>query len=189
MDELAHEVETDPLDFRLKYLHNSPRFLGVLEELAKQSSWRDPTDSNEAKGMAILRLRDSIVGHVAVLSRKESGSINLDRIIVVVDCGIVINPDIVKQQIEGGTVMGLSSSFKKEITLNEGKVNENNYDSYPIVRYSECPEIETHIISSTENPGGIGEVGMSGVAPAVLNAYFNLTGKRIRKLPFDLYSV
>ena len=189
IDELAHEVKTDPLDFRLNYLRNSPRFIGVLEELAIQSSWRDPTDFNEAKGMAILRLRDTIVGHVALLSRKESGSINLNRIIVVVDCGIVINPDIVKQQIEGGTVMGLSSSFKKEITIHKGKVNENNYDSYPIVRYSECPEIETHIISSTENPGGIGEVGMPGIAPAVLNAYFNLTGRRIRKLPFDLYSV
>jgi isoquinoline 1-oxidoreductase beta subunit len=188
MDELAHELEIDPLDFRLQYLHNTPRFIGVLEELAKQSSWRNPNDSNRAKGMAILKLRDSIVGHVAEISRNEDSKITIDKITAVIDCGIVINPDIVRQQVEGAIVMGLSSSFKKEITISKGQVDQKNFDTYPILRFSECPDIDVHIIASKEDPGGVGEVGMPGAAPAVANAYFDLTGKRIRKLPFDLNS-
>lgn len=189
IDEVAHELGLDPLDFRLEHLKHASRFTAVLEELSKLTGWRTAKKPNTGKGIAILRLRDSIVGHVAELSHDENNRIVIDKITAVVDCGIVINPDIVKQQMEGAIVMGLSTSFKNEITISKGKVEQNNFDSYHILRYDECPQIEVHIMPSEEDPGGVGEVGMPGAAPAVANAFFDLTGKRIRKLPFDLYSV
>jgi isoquinoline 1-oxidoreductase beta subunit len=189
IDEVAHELGLDPLDFRLEHLRHASRFIAVLEKLSKLTGWRTAKKPNTGKGIAILRLRDSIVGHVAELSHDENNRTVIDKITAVVDCGIVVNPDIVKQQMEGAIVMGLSTSFKNEITIVEGKVEQHNFDSYHLMRYDECPEIEVHIIPSKEEPGGIGEVGMPGAAPAVANALFNLTGKRIRKLPFDLYSV
>ena len=186
MDEIAYEIKSDPLDLRLSYLKNEPRFVRLLEKLAELTSWRINLRPNHGKGISVLRLRNSVVGHVAAVSKSEDGGIKLDKITVVIDCGIVINPDIVRQQVEGATIMGLSSSFKKEITISDGKVDQENYDTYPILSISETPEIEVHIIDSSEEPGGVGEVGMPGVAPAVVNAIFDLTGHRIRKLPYDL---
>ena len=126
------------------------------------------------------------MGNVAQVSRDGNGKIRMDKITSVVDCGIAVNPDIVRQQIEGGIVMGLTASFKGEITLAKGKVEQSNFDNYDMLRFSECPEIEVHVMPSTEEPGGVGEVGMPPAAPAIANAIFDLTGKRIRKLPFEL---
>jgi isoquinoline 1-oxidoreductase beta subunit len=138
--------------------------------------------------MAVLRLRNSIIGHVAEVSKSEDGGIKLEKITAVIDCGIVVNPAIVRQQVEGAIIMGLSSSFKKEITISQGKVDQQNYDTYPVLSISETPKIEVNIMKNNEEPGGVGEVGMPGVAPAVVNAISDLTGHRIRKLPYDLTS-
>ena len=188
MDEIANEVKSDPLDIRISFLEKAPRFVKVLEKLAQLTSWRTPSQNDHGKGLAILSLRNSIIGHVAQVSALEGGGINLEKITAVIDCGIMINPDIVRQQVEGAIIMGLSSSFKKEITISHGKVDQQNFDTYPILRISETPEIEVHVMKNNEEPGGVGEVGMPGVAPAVANAIFDLTGYRIRKLPYDLSS-
>ena len=188
VDEVAHASGVDPLDFRLSYLRNAPRFVAVLEKLADLTDWRQAKKPGTGRGMAILRLRDSIIGHVAEVSRDEQNRIRIDKITAVIDCGVVIHPDTVKQQVEGATIMGLSSSFKKAITLTRGRVDQQNYDTFPILRYAESPDIEVHVMSSNEDPGGVGEVGMPGAAPSVANALFDLTGTRIRKLPYDLNS-
>ncbi len=188
VDEMADEMSQDPLDFRLKYLRHVPRFTAILEKLSDLTGWKHVKKPNTGKGVAIINMRDTIVGNVAEVSRDERGKIRMDKITSVVDCGIVVNPDIVRQQVEGAIVMGLTASFKGEITLAKGKIEQSNFHNYDMLRFSECPDIEVHVMPSHEAPGGVGEVGMPAAAPAVANAIFDLTGMRIRKLPFDLRS-
>jgi isoquinoline 1-oxidoreductase beta subunit len=187
VDEMADEMGQDPLDFRLKYLGHLPRFAALLEKLSDLTAWKEVIKPNTGQGIAITKMRGTIVGNVAQVSRDKNGKIRIDKITSVVDCGIVVNPDIVRQQVEGAIIMGLTASFKGEITLAKGKVEQSNFDNYDMLRYPECPEIEVHVMPSSEEPGGIGEVGMPPAGPAVANAIFDLTGKRIRKLPFELH--
>ena len=186
IDEMAHAAGKDPMEFRLLYLKKAPRFIDVLNRLYELTNWGTSKGPGRGRGISIMTLRDSIIGQAAELSRNKEGKVRISKITAVVDCGVVINPDSAKQQIEGAIVMGLSSAFQTEITIENGKAVQNNYNSFIICRYSECPEIKVELISSKEDPGGLGEVGMPGAAPAVANALFDLTGKRIRKLPFDL---
>jgi isoquinoline 1-oxidoreductase beta subunit len=185
IDELAMAAKQDPVAFRLAMLKNHPRYTKVLQTVAEKSNWYGPKPSGVGRGVSILE-RSGAFTAMVVEVKKVNAKIQPVRIIVAVDVGICINPDTVKAQTEGSVVMGLTAAYKSAITLKDGKVEQQNFNNYQMLRFNECPPIETYIIESTEKPEGAGESGLANVAPSLCNAIFDLTGKRIRKLPFDL---
>ncbi len=190
MDELAYAVGKDPVAFRLPLLKNNMRARRVLETAAEKASWGKAMPKGRGRGIAQHPCFGSYVAQVADVSVNEgNGAVKVDRIVAVVDCGPVVNPDTVKAQIEGGIIEGLSSSLKEEIKFSSGGVQSANFNDYHILRMSEIPEIEIHIVKSNEAIGGIGEVGVPPTAPAVANAIFNATGARVRRMPFTPQTV
>ena len=188
MDELSHLAGIDPLIYRLSFLKNSPRHKKVLELVAKQSGWGTDTMEGQGRGLGInewfpINETKTILGVVAKVSISEKGKLKIDRVDCVVDCGIVVNPDSVKAQIEGGVIMGLSAALYEKITIKDGQVSQSNFDDYRITRMRDTPEINISIVKSLERPTGTGEPGSSPIVPAITNAIFAATGKRIRKLP------
>ena len=185
MDELAYAVGKDPVAFRLPLLKNNMRVRRVLETVAQKAGWGKAMSKGKGRGIAQHSCFGSYVAQVADVSVNEgNGTVKVDRIVAAVDCGPVVNPDTVKAQIEGGIVEALSATLKEEINFSNGGVKSTNFNDYHIIRMSEIPEIEVHIVESNEAIGGIGEVGVPPTAPAVANAVFNATGARIRRLPF-----
>ena len=185
MDELAHAVGKDPIEFRLSLLKNNMRARRVLQTVAEKAGWGKPIPKGKGRGIAQHSCFGSFVAQVADVSVNEKdGSVKVDRIVAAVDCGPVVNPDTVKAQIEGAVIEALSATLKEEIKFSNGGVKSANFDDYKIIRMSEIPEIEVHIIKSNEKIGGIGEPGVPPAAPAVGNAIFNATGVRIRRIPF-----
>lgn len=182
IDELAHKAGKDPLQYRLDNMEASPRARQVLETAAKQAGWGQPLPKGSGRGLSVQYAFGTYVAQVAELEVKED-EVLVKRVVCVVDCGMVVNPDHVKAQMEGGINFGISGALWGEITINNGKVEQSNYDTYRVMRMRESPQIEVHIIPSTEAPGGIGEPGTAAVAPALTNAIFAATGKRIRTLP------
>jgi isoquinoline 1-oxidoreductase subunit beta len=184
IDELAHLARKDPLRFRLDLLKKHPRAQRVLEVAAEKAGWGKPLKEGMGRGIAYHLSFDSYVAQVADLSvDRKSGAIEVQRIVCAVDCGQVINPDTIQAQMMGGIVMGLSSALKEGISFERGKVVTENFDSYDLLRMSETPEIEVHMVKSDAKLGGIGEPGVPPVAPAVANALFNAVGVRLRSLP------
>lgn len=183
LDELAHAANKDPYELRRALLRDHPRHKGVLEMAAEKSGWGKPLPKGWGRGIAVHDSFGSYVAYVAEVSVDSDGSPRVRRIIGAVDCGQVVNPAIVKAQIQGATVFALSAAWYGKITFKDGRVQQGNFDDYPLVRMDECPEIEVHIVPSTEPHGGIGEPGVPPVAPAVCNAFFAASGKRIRRLP------
>jgi isoquinoline 1-oxidoreductase beta subunit len=184
MDELAHAAGKDPVEFRMHLLSNNMRARRVLQTVAEKAGWGKPIPKGNGRGIAQHSCFGSYVAQVADLSVNEKdGTVKVDRIVAAVDCGPVVNPDPIITQIEGAVIMGLSTTFKEKIEFANGGVKSANFDDYKIIRMSEVPEIEVHIIKSTEKIGGIGEPGVPPTAPAVANAVFNATGARIRRLP------
>jgi len=183
VDELAHSAGKDPLEYRRALLRNAPRHLATLNLAAEKVGWGTPLGAGRARGIAMVESFDSIVVHVAEITIDEKGSVKVDRIVSAVDCGMVVNPDGLKAQIEGAIVFGLSAALKGEITIENGAVAQSNFTDYPMVRLAECPEIEIHIREDDGPVGGGGEPGVPPVAPAVTNAIFAATGVRIRELP------
>ena len=188
MDELSHLAGIDPLTYRLSFLKNSPRHKKVLELVAKQSGWGTDTMEGQGRGLGInewfpINETKTILGVVAKVSISEKGKLKIDRVDCVVDCGIAVNPDSVKAQIEGGVIMGLSAALYEKITIKDGQVSQSNFDDYRITRMRDTPEINISIVKSLERPTGTGEPGSSPIVPAITNAIFAATGKRIRKLP------
>ena len=188
MDELSHLAGIDPLIYRLSFLKNSPRHKKVLELVAKQSGWGTDTMEGQGRGLGInewfpINETKTILGVVAKVSISEKGKLKIDRVDCVVDCGIAVNPDSVKAQIEGGVIMGLSAALYEKITIKDGQVSQSNFDDYRITRMRDTPEINISIVKSLERPTGTGEPGSSPIVPAITNAIFAATGKRIRKLP------
>ena len=188
MDEMAHAVGQDPLEYRLSMLKESPRASALLQKLAQISDWNTPPKAGEGKGVALVESFGSICGQVVYVKRVE-GKMKVDKVYAVVDCGQTVNPNTIAAQIEGSIVMGLTAAYKSEITFDKGCAVERNFDKFKMLRINECPEIETHIMQNEEAPGGVGEPGLPPVAPALTNAIFAATGKRIRKLPFDLNTI
>lgn len=184
IDEMAHRAGKDPLQFRLDMMQDHPRFKRVLEEARKLTDWDAPRDLDKGRGIAIAERSGAHFAMVVDVSR-GNGKINIDKITTVLDLGIYINPDTVKAQTEGSIVMGLTATLNG-LTIENGAIAEQNFDTYPLLKISQCPEIETHIIEREAKPDGAGESGLPTVAPALANAIFNLTGKRIRKLPLSL---
>ncbi len=182
MDEMAAAAKQDPVEFRRKLLSKAPRMLGVLELAADKAGWGKPLAAGRHRGVAVVDNLGSFNAQVAEISI-EKGKLRVHRVVCAVDCGQVVNPAIVVQQIESGIVYGLSAALRGEITLDRGRVLQTNFNNYEPLRIDEMPVIETYIVPSTNPPGGIGEASTPAIAPAVTNAIFSATGKRIRKLP------
>ena len=182
MDELAAAAKKDPLEFRRKLLAKAPRMLGVLELAAEKSGWGKPLPAGRHRGLAVVDNLGSFNAQVAEISI-EKGKLKVHRVVCAVDCGHVVNPAIVKQQIESGIVYGLSAALRGEITIDRGRVQQSNFNNYEPLRIDEMPVIETYLVTNTNPPGGIGEASTPAIAPAIANAIFSATGKRIRKLP------
>jgi len=182
LDELAVAAKQDPVQFRRKLLAKAPRMLGVLELAAEKAGWGKPLPAGRYRGVAVVDNLGSFNAQVAEISI-DKGKVRVHRVVCAVDCGYVVNPAIVVQQIESGIVYGLSAALRGEITIDRGRVQQTNFNNYEPLRIDEMPVIETFIVPSTNPPGGIGEASTPAIAPAVTNAIFSATGKRIRKLP------
>ncbi len=182
LDELAHAAGRDPLEFRRALLKGHARHLGALELAAEKAGWGKPLPAGRARGLAVHESFGSFAAQVAEVSLVK-GRPRVHRVVCAIDCGKIVNPDTIAAQMEGAVGFGLSAALYGEITLKEGRIEQSNFHDYPIVRMDEMPAVETHIVPSREKPGGVGEPGTPPIAPAVANALFALTGKRLRRLP------
>ncbi len=181
MDEMAAAAAKNPYDFRMQLLHKKPRHRRVLQQCAERAGWgRAP--AGRYQGIAFMEGYNTHLAQIAEISL-EQGALKVHRIVCVVDCGQMINPRIVESQIESGIVFGLSAALWGEVTIAAGRVQQTNFNNYRLVRGNEMPEIDVHLVDSSEPPGGIGEPAVALVAPAICNAIFAATGKRIRSLP------
>jgi len=186
VDEVAVAAGKDPFEFRRGLLAKSPRHKAVLELAATKAGWGQPLPKAHARGIAVVESFDSFVAEVAEVSLDEDGGVKVNRVVCAVDCGTVVNPDTVVAQMESGIVFGLTAALKGEITIQNGRVQQGSFDNYPLLTMAETPTIEVYIVPSHETCGGIGEPGTPPIAPAVCNAVFALTGKRVRKLPIKI---
>ena len=177
MDQLAAATGQDPLAFRLAHLGEDERYKGVLEMVADKAGWNTRQQDGKIKGIALHKSFGTYVAQVADLTVGDSGEYTVDKVVCAVDCGMAINPDVIRAQMEGGIAYGLSPSLMSEITIKEGAVIETNFDRYQVVRMKDMPAVEVHIIPSAEPPSGVGEPGTPVIAPAVANALFAATGK------------
>jgi isoquinoline 1-oxidoreductase beta subunit len=182
LDELAAAGGKDPLEFRRRLLAKSPRLLGVLELAAEKAGWGKPLPAGRARGIAVVNNIGSYNAQVAEVS-VEHGKLRVHRVVCAVDCGHAINPAGIEQQIQSGIVYGLSAAMKGAITIERGRVVQGNFNHYDVLRIDEMPVVEVHIVPSQAAPGGIGEASTPSIIPAVANAIFAATGKRLRKLP------
>jgi isoquinoline 1-oxidoreductase beta subunit len=182
IDELAVATKQDPLAFRLNLLKDAPRYAAVLQLAASKAGWGKPLPAGRAQGIALHKSFGSIVAQVAEVSL-EQGQIRVHRVVCAIDCGTVVNPDTVAQQMESSVIYGLSAALFGRIDIVGGEVQQSNFPSYPMVMLSQAPKVQTHIVPSTRHPAGVGEPAVPPLAPAVANALFALTGKRLRALP------
>jgi isoquinoline 1-oxidoreductase subunit beta len=182
-DEVAHAGGKDPYELRRKLLAKQPRMLAVLELAAQKADWGSKLPPGVGRGIATHFSFDSYVAQVVEASVEKGGAVRVHRVVCALDCGLVINPDTVRAQMEGGIIFGLTAALKTEITLKDGRVEQGNFHDYQMLRIFESPEIAVHIVPSGENPTGVGEPGVPPVAPALANAIFAATGKRVRRLP------
>ncbi|WP_342084215.1 xanthine dehydrogenase family protein molybdopterin-binding subunit [Dyadobacter sp. OTU695] len=187
VDELAHLAKKDPLKARLEILPDE-RFKKVLETLAEKANWEEKLPAGSGKGIAVFKSFGSISACCITVSKKDSG-VKIDKVVSVIDCGYYVNPDNVKAQTEGNIVMGITAAIKDGITFTNGICDQSNYHQFNIMRINEAPAMEIHIVDSGAVPGGVGEPGLPPVAPALGNAIFAATGKRLRKLPFDINNI
>ncbi|MDR7212346.1 molybdopterin cofactor-binding domain-containing protein [Flavobacterium piscis] len=187
MDEMALEAGKDPLDFRRKYLKED-RLQKLIDKLEEVSGWKS-RKKNEGFGVAITECFDSTVGQIVKVSAKQGGGVKIDKVWAVMDCGWYVNPDIIEAQIEGSIIMGLGAAAFHEMTFTDGMADKKNFYEYNMPRIYDMPEMEVHIIDNDADAGGVGEPALPPFAPALTNAIFDLTGKRIRKLPFNLDEV
>jgi isoquinoline 1-oxidoreductase beta subunit len=185
IDELADAAGRDPVEFRSALLEHEPRHRAVLERAAEMAGWGTPTAEGRARGVAIVESFGSIVAHVAEVAI-EDGRIRVHRVHSAVDCGLAVNPRAAEAQIQGGIVFGLSAALFHEITVRGGAVEQRNFPDYPMARLADAPEVSVEFINSGAAIGGLGEPGVPPVAPAVANALYALTGRRIRRLPLRL---
>ena len=183
VDELAHAASRDPLEFRRALLGKRPRYKAVLELAADKAGWGTPLPEGHGRGLAVHESFGSFVAEVAEVSIARDGQLKVHRVVCAVDCGPIVNPVTIQAQMESAVAFGLTAALYGEITLENGRVQQRNFHDYPMLRMHEMPVVETHIMPSTAKMGGIGETGVPPIAPAVANAVFAATGKRIRRLP------
>jgi len=184
LDQVAHAAGRDPVELRRELLHDRPRHLGVLELAAEKAGWGKPLPAGRVRGVAVSESFSSFVAEVVEISLGEKGMPRVHRVVCAVDCGIAINPDVIRAQMESGIGFGLGAVLFNEIVLEDGLVQESNFHDYRPLRIDEMPEVEVHIVKSGEAPTGVGEPGVPPLGPALANAYFALTGHPVRRLPF-----
>ena len=183
IDELAAAAKKDPVEYRRTLLGKSPRMLGVLELAADKAGWGSPLPPGVGRGVSVQFAMGSYLSQIAEVEVLKDGEVSLRRVVCAIDCGQIVNPDTVTAQMEGGIIFGASAALREEITIKNGRVEQNNFNDYRVLRINEAPRIEVYLVKSTEPPGGVGEPGTIGIFPAITNAVFAVTGKRIRKLP------
>jgi isoquinoline 1-oxidoreductase beta subunit len=183
IDEIALLAGREPLEYRLAMLKDQPRMAAVARLVAEQADWGSPLGPNRGRGIAICKMRGTYLGQVAEVSVRDNNTYAVDRVVTAIDCGLAINPDVIRAQIEGGTGFGLSSVLGDAITLRDGYVEQSNFDKYPLLRIHQMPDVDVHIVPSAEPPSGIGELAPMAVGAAVANALHAVTGKRYRSLP------
>jgi isoquinoline 1-oxidoreductase subunit beta len=182
MDELAKSAGKDPYAYRMALLKDKPRFANVLKLAAEKAGWGTAAPAGRARGIALMEGYDTYMAQVAEVSI-QNGEIRVHKVTVAADLGMMVNPDIVEGQIQSSIVFGMGAGLMQQITVDKGRVQETNYNNYPVVRMHESPQIDIVLVKSTEKPGGIGEPATAVVVPAIANAVAALTGKRIRTLP------
>ena len=185
IDELAAEAGQDPLDYRRNLLGDHPRHLAVLNLVAEKAGWGEPLGRGQGRGIAVHESFNSYVAQVAEVTVRR-GVIYVDRVVIAVDCGIAVNPDVIEAQMQGGMGFGLSAALLSQLTFKGGRVEQSNFDDYQMLRIDQMPEVEVHIVPSAEPPTGVGEPATPVIAPAVANAVFAATGQRLRQLPLRL---
>jgi isoquinoline 1-oxidoreductase subunit beta len=185
MDELAAAAKQDAVAYRLALLDKTPRAKTVLALAAEKAGWGQPLPERVGRGVSLQFAFATYMAQVAEVEVSKDGTVRVRRVVCAVDCGTVVNPDTVQAQIQSAVMFGITAALHGEITLKDGRVEQTNFDSYQILRMNEAPAVEVHIVQSPESPGGMGEAGTSAIVPAVTNAIFAATGKRVRKLPID----
>jgi isoquinoline 1-oxidoreductase beta subunit len=186
IDELAVAAKQDPFEYRRALLDKSPRAKAVLELAAERAGWGRPLPPRSGRGISLLHaFGETYIAQVAEVSVSNEGDVRVQRVVCAIDCGSIVNPDTVKAQMESGIIFGITAALFGEITIKDGRVEQGNFDDYRMLRINEAPLIEVHLVKSMEAPGGVGEPGTSAVMPAVANAIFAATGKRVRKLPIN----
>ncbi|PDT41228.1 MULTISPECIES: xanthine dehydrogenase family protein molybdopterin-binding subunit [Sinorhizobium] len=185
IDELAAAAKVDPVGYRTRLLTDNPRALKVLELAAEKAEWGKPLPARQGRGVAVQFAFGTYLAMIADATVGGDGAVRVTRIVTAVDCGLTVNPDTIAAQMEGGALYGLTAALYGAITLKDGRVEQSNFDNYLPLRIDEAPHVETHIVPSAEPPGGIGEAATAAVFPAVTNAIFSATGKRVRTLPVN----
>jgi isoquinoline 1-oxidoreductase subunit beta len=185
MDELAAAATQDAVAYRRTLLDKSPRTRAVLDLAAEKAGWGQPLPQGHGRGVSLQSAFGTYLAQIAEVEVSKDGAVRVRRVVCAVDCGTVINPDTVQAQIQSGIIFGTTAALYGEITLKNGRVEQTNFDTYQMLRINEAPVIEVHIVKSTEPPGGMGEAGTSAIVPAISNAIFAATGKRLRKMPID----
>jgi len=183
VDELAHAAGKDPYDYRRELVAGEPRLVAVLDRAAERAGWKTPPPAGRHRGIALWRFGDTFVAEVAEVSMQQDGSPKVHRVVCAIDCGTVINPDTVEAQCQSNVVYGLTAALYGEIDVDRGRVVQSNFNNYPMLRLAQMPEVEVVLIRNDAAPGGVGEAALPAIAPAVCNAMFAATGKRIRRLP------
>ena len=183
VDELAVNAKQDPLAYRVALLGTNPRAKAVLQMAAEKSGWGKPLPTGQGRGIALCTGFGTFIAQVVQVSVDKEGAVNPTHVWCVVDCGIQVNPDTIRAQMQSGIVFGLSAALHGEITIKDGRVEQTNFGDYRVLRINEVPQIDVLLVKNLEAPGGIGEPGTSCVMPALTNAIYAATGKRIRKLP------
>jgi isoquinoline 1-oxidoreductase beta subunit len=184
LDELAVLAGRDPLEFRLSLLKGKSRHVSALKLAAEKAGWGKPTAAGIARGLAVHESFETVVAQIAEVSLLPSGLPKVHRVVVAVDCGLAINPDVVRAQMEGGVGFALSAALYGEIRIERGAVLESNFHDYKVLRMEEMPKVEVYIVPNRSEPTGAGEPGVPPLAPAVANAVYRLSGQRVRRLPF-----
>src|SRR6202043_779987 len=185
IDELAAAAKQDPLAYRRALLDKAPRAKAVLELAAEKAGWGQPLPKGSGRGISIQFVFETYMAQVAEVEVSRDGAVRVRRVVCAVDCGTVVNPDTVQAQIQSGIIFGATAALYGEITVKNGRVEQTNFDAYQMLRMNDAPAIEVHIVKSAEPPGGMGETGTSAIVPAIANAIFAATGKRLRKMPVD----
>jgi isoquinoline 1-oxidoreductase beta subunit len=185
IDELAAAAKQDPVTYRLALLEKNPRAKAVLQLAAEKAGWGQALPERVGRGVSLQFVFATYMAQVAEVEVAKNGEVRVRRVVCAVDCGTAVNPDTVQAQIQSAIIFGITAALYGQVTLKDGRVEQSNFDTYQVLRMNEAPAIEVHIVASSEPPGGMGECGTSAIVPAVANAIFAATGKRLRKMPVD----